>query len=63
MSPSKVQSILGPPQRTIRRDGQLRWMVYGTSAQRLLIYFRHEKVVAVPQRGDQPPGRLSTSST
>jgi hypothetical protein len=61
MSPSEVRTLLGAPQHTIREDGQIRWMIYGTATQQLLIYFRHAKVAAVPQRSGHAPAPGASS--
>lgn len=49
MSPAEVRRIMGEPRRTVRSNGELQWMVYGSSAQRVLIYFQGNKVEAIPQ--------------
>lgn len=50
MRPADVRSAIGPPLRTIRADGALVWMVYGTSAERVRIHFDDNVVAAVPRR-------------
>ena len=49
MSAADVRRVMGQPRRTVRTDGEIQWMVYGTSAQRVLIYFQGNKVEAIPK--------------
>jgi len=54
MSPSDVRAIMGPPRQTVRENGDVQWMVYGTPAHQVMIYFRDERVVALPRSGAAP---------
>ena len=54
MSPSDVRAVMGPPRQTVQENGDVQWMVYGTSAHQVMIYFRNERVVALPRRGAAP---------
>lgn len=54
MSPSDVRAVLGPPRQTVRENGDVQWMVYGTSAHRVMIYFRDDRVVALPRDAEAP---------
>ena len=54
MSPSDVRAVMGAPRQTMRDDGEVRWMVYGTSAHQVMIYFRDERVVALPRSAAAP---------
>lgn len=48
MTPEQVRAALGEPVRVEERDGDVKWMIYGTGANRSLIYFQNGKVKNVP---------------
>ena len=52
MSPADVRAVMGKPYRTIRENGAVQWMMYGTPAHRLMIYFQNERVMAVPRSAE-----------
>lgn len=60
MSPSEVRAIMGTPRQMVEANGTVQWMVYGTSSQQFLIYFRNGEVVAAPRRVG-PSSALNTS--
>jgi hypothetical protein len=45
---------MGAPRQTVRDDDEVQWMVYGTPAHQIMIYFQNERVVALPRGAGAP---------
>ena len=49
MTPAEVERVAGPPRRTIRTDGAVQWLEYGTDTRRVWIYVDDNVVAATPR--------------
>ena len=54
MTPAEAEQVAGPPRRTIRTDGAIQWLEYGTDTRRVWIYVDDNVVAATPR--SRPPG-------
>lgn len=48
MTPEQVRAALGDPVRVDTTNGEVRWMVYGSTSDRSLIYFANGRVKSLP---------------
>jgi outer membrane protein assembly factor BamE (lipoprotein component of BamABCDE complex) len=56
MTPKEVRKTLGAPVRTIRENGQIRWMVYEDDDYQYRVYVQEGLVTAIPgRRGPAAP--------